>query len=113
MSEKWRCRLFWGNPTTSPPGGVPRIAMAVLCDKPNPVPAEIHAAWSDRGPGSGWCVGWERIDQRPIRRWSKEAKAKVRKRNLRQRMEKQFPLFAEVFIEAELAARPAYYEAAQ
>lgn len=62
------------------------------------------------GPGTGWAIGWERIDQRPIRRWSQEARARVRQRNLRLRIEKNFPLFAEDFIAAEIAARPSYYE---
>lgn len=113
MSEQWRCRLFWGNPHTSPPDGLPRIVMAVLCNRPHPVPAEVQTFQRDNpeyGLGTGWAVGWERIDQRPIRRWSQEARARVRQRNLRRRMEKRFPLFAEDFIAAEVAARPNYYE---
>lgn len=113
MSEKWRCRLFWGNPHTSPPDGMPRIAKAVLCDRPHPIPAELVALCrpgTEYAPGTGWTIGWERIDQRPIHRWSQEARARVRQRNLRARIEEKFPLFAEDFIAAELAARPSYYE---
>ncbi len=62
-------------------------------------------------PGTGWTIGWECIEQRPIRRWGQAAKAKVRQSNLRKRIEKKFPLFAADFIAAELASRPAYYEA--
>jgi hypothetical protein len=51
------------------------------------------------------------IEQRPVRRCSAEAKARVRRSNLRKRIEKKFPLFADLFIAAELAARPEYYEA--
>ena len=51
------------------------------------------------------------IDQAPVRRWSQEAKARVRQRNLRKRMERKFPLFAETFIADELAKRPDYYSA--
>ena len=51
------------------------------------------------------------IDQAPVRRWSQEAKARVRQRNLRKRMERKFPLFAESFIADELAERPDYYNA--
>ena len=113
MVEKWRCRLFWANPGTTPPQGLPRIVLAVLCDRPHPIPAEVEAFQRDNpeyGLGTGWAVGWERINQRPIRRWSQEARARVRQRNLRRRIETKFPLFAEDFIAAELAARPSYYE---
>lgn len=113
MTAKWRCRLFWGNPYTSPPDGMPRIAMAVLCDQSHPIPDEIEQKCkpgTEYGPGSGWTIGWECIEQRPVRRWSQEARARVRQRNLRHRIEKKFPLFAQDFIAAEMAARPSYYE---
>lgn len=106
-ADKWRCTLAWGNPYTTPTG--PRVLGAVLCDKPYPVPAELLALSK---PGEGYCIRWECIEQRPIKRWSQAAKAKVRQANLRRRIEKKFPLFAEVFIAAELASRPQYYEAA-
>lgn len=113
MTEQWRCRVFWGNPCTTPPDGQPRIIKAVLCGRPHPIPVEIETFRADNpeyGLGSGWAIGWERIDQRPIRRWSQEARARVRQQNLRKRMEKRFPLFTDDFIAAELAARPSYYE---
>ncbi|SOC19571.1 hypothetical protein [Rhodobacter maris] len=112
MTEKWRCRLFWGNPHTSPPHGMPRIALSVLCDRPHPIPNEIlqmSGPGTEYTPGTGWTVGWERIDQRPVRRWSAEAKGRVRQLNLRRRIEKRFPLFAEMFIADELARRPQYF----
>lgn len=112
MVEKWRCRLFWGNPCTSPPNGMPRTVIAILCDRPHPIPVEITSIsgpGSDYAPGTGWAIGWERIDQRPIRRWSQEARARVRQRNLRRKIDKKFPLFAEDFIAEELARRQQYY----
>ena len=113
MPAKWQCRLFWGNPTTSPPHGGPRIVMSVLCDQPHPIPdaiTQICGPGTDFAPGSGWTIGWVMIDQRPIRRWSQKARARVRQSNLKKRMEKKYPLFAQDFIAAELAARPSYYE---
>ncbi|WJS87108.1 hypothetical protein [Paracoccus sp. TOH] len=112
MSEKWRCRLFWGNPTTTPPDGLPRIIKAVLCDRPHPIPDEIQQMCqpgTEYAPGTGWSIGWEQITQRPIRRWSQEARARVRLNNLRRRIERKFPLFAESFIAAEIASRPRYF----
>lgn len=111
--SKWRCTLAWRNGAKPLPEGMPRVLKAVLCDKAHPVPREIAEAWQDMGPGSGWSVGWEMIEQRPVRRWSPEAKARVRQSNLRRRIEKKFPLFADEFVAAELAARPEYYEARQ
>ena len=111
MTAKWRCRLFWANPRTEPPHGQHRIKMAILCDNPHPIPAEIQERMQedDCKPGSGWSVGWECIEQRPIKRWSPEARARVRQGNLRRRMEKKYPLFAEDFIAAEMASRPQYF----
>ncbi|MDF2143235.1 hypothetical protein [Paenirhodobacter sp. CAU 1674] len=60
-------------------------------------------------PGSGWTIGWECIEQRQIKRWSKDARARVRQKNLRRRLEKKFPLFAEDFFAAEVASRPRYF----
>lgn len=108
MADKWRCSLAWRNPYKAAPG--PRVLAAVLCDAPHPVPREVLDLWV---PGSGYSIGWQCIEQRPIRRWSQAAKSKVRKGNLRKRIEKKFPLFAADFIAAELAARPDYYEALQ
>lgn len=111
MADKWRCSLAWRNPTRPVPDGLPRVLLAVLCDRPHPVPSEIDALWREMGPGSGWSVGWQLVEQRPIRRWSQEAKARARVRNLRRRMEEKFPLLAEQLIADELARRPSYYEA--
>ncbi|MDT8856448.1 hypothetical protein RNZ50_15750 [Paracoccaceae bacterium Fryx2] len=115
-STKYRCRLFWGNPCTSPPDGQPRIIKTALADTTRGIPEEIREiidANPDYAPGTGWTIGWECIEQRPIRRWSRAAKARVRQANLRRRIEKKFPLFAADFIAAEIAARPAYFEAAE
>lgn len=109
--SKWRCTLAWRKGPLPPPEGMPRVLKAVLCDLPHPVPKEIDDAWREMGPGSGWSIGWEMIEQRPVKRWSPEAKARVRQGNLRKRIERKFPLFADQFVAAELAARPEYYEA--
>lgn len=109
MTAKWRCSLAWRRGMEPPPEGMPRVLLAVLCEKPHHCPQAIHDLWLEMGPGSGWSVGWEMIEQRPIRRWSAEAKGRVRQLNLRRRIEKRFPLFAEIFIADELARRPQYF----
>ena len=104
MPDMARWSLSWRNPHTEPPG--PRVLAAVLVERGQPCPAEVMAKWS---PGCGYAIGWELVTQRPIRRWSTEAKGKARRRNLRARLEKRFPLFAEQWIADELERRPSYY----
>ena len=111
--SKWRCTLAWRSGSTPPRHGMSRILKAVICDNPHPVPKEIEDAWRDIGPGSGWSIGWELIEQRAVKRWSPEAKARVRKSNLRRRIEKKFPLFADMFIAAAIVERLDYYEGRQ
>lgn len=102
-----RYTLAWRRPDAPPPG--PRVLKALLVPRGAPCPQEIMDIFV---PGSGYSIGWELVTQKPIRRWSPQAKARARVRNLRTRMEKKFPLFAEMFIEKELQQRAAYYAAA-
>jgi len=71
-----------------------------------PCPDEIKDLWV---AGSGYCISWELVTQKPIRRFSAEAKAKIRRRNLRHRLQKKVPLFADIFEQEELARRPSYF----
>lgn len=101
-----RYSLAWRNPYTQPPG--PRVLKAMLVPRGAPCPVEIMDLWV---PGGGYCVSWELVTQKPIRRWSTEAKARTRRRNLRKRLEKKVPLFADQFEAEELARRPGYFAA--
>lgn len=101
-----RYTLAWRRPDVPAPG--PRVLKALLVPRGAPCPQEIMDLFV---PGSGYSIGWELVTQKPIRRWSPEAKARARMRNLRKRMERKFPLFAEMFIQKELQLRPAYYAA--
>lgn len=104
MPDMARYSLRWGNPYTEPTG--PRIRAAMLVTRGQPCPPEIEAL---KVPGDGYALCWELVTQRPIKRWSPEAKAKARRRNLRKRMEARYPLFAEIWIAQELERRPRYY----
>lgn len=99
-----RWSLRWGNPHTQPPG--PKVLAAVLVPRGTPCPAEVMRQWS---PGCGYAVCWELVSQKPIRRWSPEARARVRRRNLANRLQRKVPLFARLFYEAELERRPEYF----
>ncbi len=50
------------------------------------------------------------ISDRPVRRWSEERKAAVRRRNLEKRINRHAPLFADELIARELAERPDYFQ---
>jgi hypothetical protein len=104
MPDMVRYSVSWRNPHTQPPG--PRVLAAALVQRGEGCPPEVMKHWT---AGSGYAVTWELVTQRPIRRWSAEAKGKARRRNLRARMEERYPLFAEIWIAAELKRRPSYY----
>ncbi|MDH2328312.1 hypothetical protein QCN27_15710 [Cereibacter sp. SYSU M97828] len=104
MQDMARYILRWGNPTVPPPG--PHVLIAQLVPRGDPCPKAVMDQWV---AGAGYVISWELVTPQPVKRWSKEAKAKVREANLRRRMEKKYPLFAERFIFEELTRRRAYY----
>ena len=103
MSETYS--IAWGNPYTDPPAGLARVQLATANK------AEALALHTWFGFGSGWAfnVHVETRQPDPRRQWSKERKAKTRKRNLRRRIERKHPLFAESIYQEELQKRPGYY----
>lgn len=100
-----RYTIMWRNPHTEPPRG--KVLGARLVPAGEPCPPELLDLFT---PGDGYCVSWQLVTQRPIVRWSAETKGRVRRRNLRKRLEKKVPLFADMFEAAELARRPDYFE---
>lgn len=103
-----RWSLRWANPTRPIPDGMPRVKKAMLVTRGTPCPPEILAEWV---AGGLYAVCWELITQRPIKRWSREAKSRARRRNLRKRLENKVPLFADQLEAEELARRPEYFAA--
>lgn len=101
-------RVEWSNPYTSPPDGRPRV------------PAEMVVPWEDGGDksvppalaeiaaGRGWSLTWQFLSP-PARRVPQEVKAVRRQKAVAKRMEARYPLFAGVFTEEKIAAKPAYY----
>ncbi len=104
MVDRWRYSLRWGNSHTTPPGDL------VLASAEVPAgarcPPEVTARWV---AGGGYAICVDFLDPRPIRRWSQDAKAKTRRRNLRRRLEKAVPLFADLLEAAEIARRQHYF----
>ncbi len=106
--------LGWGNPCTTPPPdidtlpGLPRVRWALtLLDHTFEADAWTHAG--EHKPGDGWArrIGVTRTT--PPRTWTPEAKGRVRRANLRKRLDARIPLFAQELFDAELAARPGYF----
>lgn len=62
-------------------------------------------------PGTGYAVCVQPLTaDKPIVRWSKAVKARVRRRNLKRRLERKVPLFATSLYEEELARWPDYFD---
>ncbi|WP_342213766.1 hypothetical protein [Escherichia coli] len=68
------------------------------------------AAYPCGAAGAGYAVCLDFISDRPVRRWSEERKAAVRRRNLEKRINRHAPLFADELIARELAERPDYFQ---
>ena len=102
---KWRYALRWSLPHLPCPGEMVIISRDVSAGEK--CPAEIEALWK---PGQGYAISIDFLDTQPIRRWSPEARARVRRLNLRRRLDKKMPLFAEMFADAEMARRPEYFD---
>lgn len=102
--ELARYSLAWRLPHQPCPG--PTVLAEMIVPRGARCPSEIEALWR---PGEGYAICWELVSQKPPRRWSAEAKARARRRNLRRRLERRYPLFAEMFIAEELARRPSYF----
>ena len=102
-------RIEWHTPYTNPPDGQPReiYRRYVKIGSPdfNHVPSDVLEKWV---PGE-WSIYWSAICE-PLRSMSREGKAAIRRKNLRRRMEKKYPLFAEKFIQEEMEARPKYFD---
>ncbi|ULB12547.1 theronine dehydrogenase (plasmid) [Cereibacter azotoformans] len=103
-SSGFRFSYAWGRPDLPCPG--PRVLLTVEALSSR-IPEEIERIWK---PGTGYVVRVEPLaaNREPVR-WSTEAKARVRRRNLMKRLQHRVPLFAHQFYEAELSNRRNYF----
>ncbi|HMG49922.1 MAG TPA: theronine dehydrogenase [Inquilinus sp.] len=104
MVDLWRFSARWANPHTMPPGE--RILGSIEVPAGTPCPPWLSDLCT---PGCGYAVCADFLSARPIRRWSAEAKAGARRRNLRRRLQRKVPPSADIFAEAEIARRPGYF----
>lgn len=106
----WKIR--WFNPYTSPPSNGPRVigepeVVEDWANNSRPPSAKMRAMCEKAG--QGYSIGWHHEYIDPPRRWSTEAKGRVRRKNLRKRLEKTEPLFAEILYPEIVAADPDYF----
>ncbi len=98
--------VAWGNPFTRG-------------ERPEKLAEEVFHPWRGQQPperlieiaraNPGYCLAWTFRPLGEPHRWSQQAKARERQRRLRERMERKYPLFAEMFIAEALAKKPGYY----
>ncbi len=108
--------VYWSDPYTAPPEDVETLddgrtlwACSILDRSVEREVQAVHAPVFK--PGSGWSFGWSPIWPER-KKWSPERKAQTRRTRLRRRLDKKFPLFAEMFEAQEVRHRPAYFDAA-
>ena len=97
--------IFWANPHTQPPNGLPRKLW-----QGDPNSRFVDAFFEVVGLGQGYSTGYI-LPEKPRKKWSREAKARNRRKRLRKRLEKKFPLLAELLYFQEIEARQDYFDA--
>lgn len=101
----WRYSLRWRY-SHIPCTGEPVLATEDVCEGA-PVPDSIMLLFV---PGGDYAVSLDFLSERPVKRWPPERKAQARLRNLRRRILKSAPLFADELIAREMALRPEYFK---
>jgi hypothetical protein len=101
-------RIEWGNPYCDPPQGAPRILAEIFVPgHPTRTPPELLAV--PVSLGGGYSLTSRHIAP-PARSLPQESLASLRRKRLVRRINARAPLFAEAFIEQELAGKPDYYD---
>lgn len=99
--------IVWSNPHRPRPPDKPEELLRItrLVSSTTEVPPEIRDF-----PiiGSGYCIQcW--VEPTPGRQLTEAQKQKIRRSNLRRRLYKRFPLFAESWYREALERKPDYY----
>jgi len=101
--------VIWSNPYTDPPGGEERVRAEKFVPYEsefyNRCPPEIF----EKKVLGKWCITWTAVTA-PPRQLSEDVLKSVRKKRLKRRMEKKYPLFADQLVDAEMKRNPNYYE---
>ena len=102
----WRYSLRWCLPHQPCPGDFELLVIEAPAG--TRIPEAMHQAWQRRPEGYGVCLDFPQ--SRAVKRWSAEAKDRVRKQKMAKRIEKAAPLFADELIARELEQRPDYFK---
>ncbi len=111
----YRHGVAWGNPYTAPPNNLPRVLLSVQSKhhRPNEKTRRKQNAIIDRLRAKGiwgFHLTFDSSDK-PVKRWSDEAKHRNRLKRLKQRLSKEYsiPEFYESALSTELNKNPSYY----
>lgn len=100
--------LEWSNPYKDPPNGKKRVIAEkfVRFGDPfyNQIPPEFEA---DKTPG--YSVYWSAV-MSPSKQLSEKTLKSIRRKRLKNRVEKKYPLFADEFFEDEIKNKTDYFE---
>jgi hypothetical protein len=105
-------RIEWNNHYTEPPNGWPRLLAEIYFPKEDynilqgKIPEQIASI--PHPLGSGYSIHIQAINT-PLKPRSKETLVMTRKKILKERMTRKYPLFAESFIAQAIAHNPKYY----
>lgn len=105
--------LFWHSPYTNPPEGHPRVLLDKVMRESayrNATDPDVARLKEIHKPGGGYSWGIAPVKKQKGLPWTKRRKANTRKRNLRKRIEKKYPLFFDQMYAEALARSPEYYQ---
>ena len=104
-------RIEWGNPYTQPPDGAPCVLAEIFVPhepgRYTPAPPELLGV--PHTLGGGYSLVSRHVSP-PPRELPPESLARVRRKRLARRVTAKVPMFADHFIDAELARKPNYYD---
>jgi len=111
----YKYSVEWHSPYTQPPDGQPRVMVEMFES------IEQRKARMDNGEmstpevinalhriGDGYCIVSQAVCM-PIKQMNKDSLAIIRQKRIKRRIQKKYPLFAEEFIQQEIAKKPDYY----
>lgn len=96
-----------------PPDGFPKVLARQCVKMPNGsggrIPKELELLWYAKRPPRGFNICFSSVSSEEKRTLSQESRAKIRKGNLRRRLQEKVPLFADELEQRELTANPEYF----
>lgn len=98
-------QIRWSNPYTEPPSGAPRVLAEFFSANESKPPEDFYQLFTI---GGGYSVFVQHVPD-VIKPLSQKTLAEVRRKRLKRRLNKKYPLFAEQFEQEEIEKNPGYY----